>query len=291
MRNRPAVGAIMEPKIRQPERLLDILVCPICRKQSLCLERSAMSCGACGHNFKLVDGVPVLRDGDVDVMPVDHSSNPISDDVLAWLATLDGYSLNLGAGATDYPLQSCIEVDYSICRNTDVVADAHQLPFADNVFEVIVSFNTFEHLYDPPKAARELYRVLKPGGHLLMQTASIQPLHEEPHHYYNTTEFGLRRWFTDFTVQSCTVPENMNSALAIGWLATEILHHVGLALGGDLRDELAGTTLEQWRELWVKRASLEGPIWEIMRRLSPEVQRRFSAGFQLEATKPLHASP
>jgi hypothetical protein len=79
----------------------------------------------------------------------------------------------------------------------------------------------------------------------------------------------------------------MGSALAIAWLAEEILHYVGLTLGGDPSQELAGTTLEQWRELWVHRANPGGGrIWEIMQRLSPEIQKRFSAGFQLQATKP-----
>ena len=128
--------------------------------------------------------------------------------------------------------------------------------------------------------------MLKPGGRLLLQTAFLQPLHEQPHHYYNTTEFGLLRWFSDFVDQSCTVPENMGSALAIAWLAEEVLHYVGLTLGGDLYQELARTTLEQWRELWVNRANPGGRIWEIMQGLPPEIQKRFSAGFQLQATKP-----
>jgi SAM-dependent methyltransferase len=167
-----------------------------------------------------------------------------------------------------------------------VAADAHQLPFADGVFEAVVSFNTFEHLYNPSRAARELYRVLKPGGRLLIQTACVQPLHEEPHHYYNTTELGLRRWFSDFAIQRCTVPENADPALALAWLATEVLHCVGLALGGEDSNELAGTTLEQWRELWTNRTACQGRIWEIMQLLPAEAQKRFSAGFQLKATKP-----
>jgi SAM-dependent methyltransferase len=244
-----------------------------------------MSCAVCGHEYQVVDGVPVLREGDVAVMPVDHSSNPIGEDVLAWLTTLDGYSLNLGAGATDYQIQNCVEVEYSIFRNTDVVADAHRLPFADGVFEAVVTFNTFEHLYDPSRAARELHRILKPGGRLLLQTASLQPLHEEPHHYYNTAESGLLRWFSDFADQSCRVAEGMGTALSLAWLGEEVLHYVGLTLGWDSSHQLAGTTLEQWCELWANRASPEGPIWEIMRRLSPETQSRFSAGFRLRATK------
>ena len=80
------------------------------------------------------------------------------------------------------------------------MGDAHHLPFLDATFDAVVTFNTFEHLYDPPRAAAEIHRVLKPGGRLILQTAFLQPLHEPPHHYYNTTEFGLRRWFSDFEI-------------------------------------------------------------------------------------------
>ena len=42
----------------------------------------------------------VPEDRDVVTMPVDHVSNQIDGEVLDWLDSLPGYSLNLGAGAT-----------------------------------------------------------------------------------------------------------------------------------------------------------------------------------------------
>ena len=45
-----------------------------------------------------------------------------------------------------------------------VVADAHMLPFRDSVFSLVVASHVLEHLDDPERALREIYRVLKPGG-------------------------------------------------------------------------------------------------------------------------------
>jgi arsenite methyltransferase len=44
------------------------------------------------------------------------------------------------------------------------MADAAQLPFPDNSFDVAVSTQVYEYLPDVPAALRELHRVLRPGG-------------------------------------------------------------------------------------------------------------------------------
>jgi ubiquinone/menaquinone biosynthesis C-methylase UbiE len=50
------------------------------------------------------------------------------------------------------------------------VADAQDLPFDDNAFDVIFSCECLEHLPDPQKALHEMFRVLRPGGELILTT-------------------------------------------------------------------------------------------------------------------------
>ncbi|MBO0705169.1 MAG: hypothetical protein J2P39_07615, partial [Candidatus Dormibacteraeota bacterium] len=95
----PTAAAARRAKERDPARWLDILACPACRAHPLRLDGEALVCGSCHTRFRIVDGVPVLREGDVKVMPVDHVSNALSEDVVRWLSSLDGLSLNVGAGA------------------------------------------------------------------------------------------------------------------------------------------------------------------------------------------------
>ncbi len=45
---------------------------------------------------------------------------------------------------------------------------AEPLPFADNSFGVIWCSEVLEHLFEPGYAVREMYRVLRPGGKLLI---------------------------------------------------------------------------------------------------------------------------
>lgn len=46
----------------------------------------------------------------------------------------------------------------------DVKADITDLPFADNLFDVILCNHVLEHIPDDGKAMEELHRVMKPGG-------------------------------------------------------------------------------------------------------------------------------
>lgn len=49
-------------------------------------------------------------------------------------------------------------------------ADAQNLPFAANSFDVVISCETIEHLPDPRAAVREMARVTRPGGLLYLTT-------------------------------------------------------------------------------------------------------------------------
>lgn len=273
------------------EMLLPLLACTACRG-ALRIEGHSLSCADCRARYPIHEDRPsFMPDADAPprVMPIDHISNQPLREILDWMAWMEGWILNIGAGGTAIKLENCVELEYSIFRHTDVVADAHLLPFADGTFDAVVSFNTFEHLSDPNRAAAEIYRVLKPGGRLVVHTAFLQPVHEPPHHYYNTTEYGLRRWFEAFDIASVSVSENFHPAHVLAWLATEILRAAEATRGAEARERLASSPLDFWRLSWEDAERREHPLWKIVRSLPQEDQKRFSAGFQLDAVKPRSA--
>jgi len=47
--------------------------------------------------------------------------------------------------------------------------DLHQIPFPDQSFDAIICNHVLEHVADDRQCARELFRVLKPGGWAIMQ--------------------------------------------------------------------------------------------------------------------------
>jgi SAM-dependent methyltransferase len=53
-------------------------------------------------------------------------------------------------------------------EGTFQVADAEALPFADGTFDCVCSMGVLHHTPDTPRAVAEIYRVLKPGGRLIV---------------------------------------------------------------------------------------------------------------------------
>jgi SAM-dependent methyltransferase len=51
------------------------------------------------------------------------------------------------------------------------LADGMALPFADGVFDLVLSHAVIEHVADAPRYLRECARVLAPGGHVYLSTA------------------------------------------------------------------------------------------------------------------------
>jgi SAM-dependent methyltransferase len=154
------------------------------------------------------------------IFPDSHFSNPLSQSALSVIAEAgDGLVLNLSAGGTAKRFNNVLEAEAAVFRHTDILVDAHCLPFADSAFEAAVVMNAFEHYREPQQVARELFRVLRPGGKVLVHTAFLQPLHEKPRHFYNCTRYGLEEWFKDFETERLLVSDNFSRVTrSPGWL-------------------------------------------------------------------------
>ncbi|MBK7928126.1 MAG: methyltransferase domain-containing protein [Bryobacterales bacterium] len=77
-------------------------------------------------------------------------------------------------------------------RRLDCVGNLEQLPFPDGQFDACVNIVTLEHVMDPPSVLKELGRVLKPGGELLLVAPHEWEEHQTPHDYWRFTRYGLR---------------------------------------------------------------------------------------------------
>jgi SAM-dependent methyltransferase len=56
--------------------------------------------------------------------------------------------------------------------------DAQSIPYPDETFDLVIANHMLYHVPDRPKALGEIRRVLKPGGHLVAATSSVNHLKE-----------------------------------------------------------------------------------------------------------------
>ena len=59
-------------------------------------------------------------------------------------------------------------------------------------FDLVVSTQVLEHVADPALYLAECFRVLRPGGSLLLSTHGMMVWHPDPHDYWRWTSEGLR---------------------------------------------------------------------------------------------------
>jgi SAM-dependent methyltransferase len=89
-----------------------------------------------------------------------------------------GDTLEIGGGIGNLHIRAgrLIKTDIQHSIGVDVVADAQQLPFDNEVFSNIVLFDVLHHLQCPLLFFAEAQRVLKPGGRVIMVEPGITPV-------------------------------------------------------------------------------------------------------------------
>ena len=110
-----------------------------------------------------------------------------------------GRTLDAGAGRQAYrgmiethaDAYESLDVDPADGR-TDHVADLQATGLADASYDTVVCTQVLQHLPEPGDALREIARLLKPGGRVVVSVPHLVWLHNEPHDYLRFTEHGLR---------------------------------------------------------------------------------------------------
>lgn len=106
-------------------------------------------------------------------------------------APLGRWNLYLGgAGASP---EGYVNLDIVVTPGVDVCASAEDLPFPSNIFQRVECDAVLEHVEKPELVAREIERVLAPGGFAHFVVPFCHPLHEYPKDFRRYAPDGLRQ--------------------------------------------------------------------------------------------------
>jgi SAM-dependent methyltransferase len=111
--------------------------------------------------------------------------------------TLDIGAQN-GPYAAYFPHRVALDVQRGI--GVQVIGDAQALGIREASFDVVLCTEVLEHLPEPQRAIDEIFRVLVPGGQLLLTTRFLFPIHDAPHDYFRFTKYGLRHLLRRFEI-------------------------------------------------------------------------------------------
>ena len=269
------------PSLRRRKRqwLMERICCPNCRG-ALRLQddpvgdgtHETLICESCGLEM------PQRGDSGLNLLPRDladeadiidtqnvsaHPYDDVAREVIQQAEQRGEMVLDCGSGLRTEIAPSVVACEIADYPSTDLRAVNQNLPIEDDSFGAVLSLNVLEHVDDPFRCARELIRVLKPGGRLYCVAPFLQPLHGYPRHYFNMTKSGLDRLFRGAgTVESHTVPLSGHPIWSLHWFLTSYLE----SLPENQRDRFRGLTV---REI-LDRSEEEWLADELVQKLSEE---------------------
>jgi SAM-dependent methyltransferase len=133
-----------------------------------------------------------------------------------------------------------IGFDIYASANTQIVADAHRLPFASETFDGVWIQAVLEHVLDPGAVVAEIHRILKQDGIVYADTPFMQQVHEGAYDFTRFTLSGHRWLFRQFDLIDAGVVSGAGSAFV--WSARYLIR----ALSGSNKLATIGAYLFVW---------------------------------------------
>lgn len=117
-------------------------------------------------------------------------------------------------------LNSGLQMEKWNYPKTDIVCDITSIPEKDESFDAILCSEVLEHVPDPVLALKELARLLKPGGTLLVTAPFCSLTHFAPYHFST----GFNRFFYEhhFPLLRLHIEEFVSNGNYFAWLEQEL---------------------------------------------------------------------
>ncbi len=107
------------------------------------------------------------------------------------------------------------DIDLGNSKHVDICADSLTLPIKTSSVDTVVSNQVIEHVKSPEVFLKEITRILRPGGTLIITAPQLWCLHEKPHDYYRFTRYALELLCVTNRLQVISLEERYGAFAAI----------------------------------------------------------------------------
>jgi SAM-dependent methyltransferase len=163
------------------------------------------------------------RVGPIHFQPLEWELAPVRE-------FLRGNLLNAGAGNRSIQWLTGSSdivtiVNYDIASHLPgvVLGSLDQMPFDGQTFDSILCNAVLEHVESAHAVLRELIRVLRSGGYLVLSVPFLQPFHPCPTDFRRYTEAGMRQIALDYGLEIVQIFPVHNISQTVGWIFWEYL--------------------------------------------------------------------
>jgi SAM-dependent methyltransferase len=155
---------------------------------------------------------------------------------------LEGKLLDFGCGTKPYErffnVTAYIGLDYEneghphANEQIDVFYDGKIIPFPDKTFDAVLATEVFEHVFHLEDTLKELNRVLKEGGKMLVTLPFVWYEHEIPYDFARYSSYGIidllqRNGFRILKIQKTTNFIETLTQMCVVYLNTNLLQWLG----------------------------------------------------------------
>jgi len=97
-----------------------------------------------------------------------------------------------------FPNKKYVGTDMREGNGVDAILDLHNINLSSNSVGTVLCLDTLEHVEYPRKAMKEIYRILKPNGIVVISSAMKFPIHNFPEDYWRFTPEAFRSLLKEF---------------------------------------------------------------------------------------------
>lgn len=204
------------------------------------------------------------------VNPYYFSRKKLYQDIQEYKKYIHGKCMDFGCGTKPYRKlfntseYIGVEIDTGAREKGITYYDGSTIPFEDETFDSILSSEVFEHVVNIEDILKELHRVLKPQGTMLVTVPFAYPRHCWPYDYKRYTSEGLKELLENAGFECLEYKRSSNYVEALTqlknvYLAEEV-HTKGSALSmaknviiamNNIGGLLGGTILPQSDKLYL----------------------------------------